>query len=133
MSINLTYRSGIVVADFKSVFEFVLLELPVKFGNYPVPLLCSYRIWLSYQIINLTLNRAYKWTMQLFNAKGETFEDKTKLQLCLVSMPNMETTGSWETATPIAKQINKTYLPAYLFDGNKTITRISYIWKPTFA
>ena len=35
-----------------------------------------------------------------FYAKGETFEAKTKLQLCLVSMPNME------TMTPLANQTN---------------------------
>ena len=133
MKINLTYRSGIVVVDFKSVFEFVLLELSVKSGKYAVPLLYIYRIWLSYQISNLTLNRVYKWTIQIFNAKDETFEAKTQLQLCFVSMPNMETTAPWETTTAIAKQTNKTYLPMYLFDGNKTITTISYIWKLTFV
>ena len=133
MNINLTYRPGIVVVDFKSVFEFALLELSVKSGNYAVLLLCIYRIWLSYRIINLTLNRVYKWTIQLFNAKDETFEAKTKLQLCLVSMPNMETTAPWETTTAIAKETNKTYLPVYLFDGNKTITTISYLWKTTFV
>ena len=35
-----------------------------------------------------------------FYTKGETVEAKTKLQLCLVSMPNME------TMTPLANQTN---------------------------
>ena len=43
----------------------------------------------------LTSNKGYKGTkktMQLSNTKNKTFEAKTKLQLSLVSIPNMEIT-----------------------------------------
>ena len=62
--------------------------------------------------------------MQLSNTKNKTFEAKTKLQLSLVSIPNMEITTHWEKKTPIAKQTNKTHLLLYPFEENKTLTTI---------